>query len=318
MSASSRANIYGNEKSSRREKWKRRSAARAHIHRWDLFSEKSRVRVVRDMMMLRCLLPRSAHGEKRRKVKGKLSLFFSYFLLFRHRLKRGLSERIFPIIFTICSSQCLSHFKTTWKACNSSSREWRVIKKKLLFELQFETREKIMKNTECPDLRVRDVTRSLVCYDSFFSPRREEELHAEIMRSRKIDWTMMIADGWWSTICTIIFPRLDSSLHLDSLAVRAIIPTRNRISSHLWKSSFNTNAIYAEHLLASSKAFGGLNSAIFSHSTKLNLQKRLPRAHTRCRWRQRGKVNTFLCFVHGVITSDAVEADIVAVLVSIT
>lgn len=157
-----------------------------------------------------------------------------------------------------------------------------------------------------------------VCYDSFFSPRREEELHAEIMRSRKIDWTMMIADGWWSTICTIIFPRLDSSLHLDSLAVRAIIPTRNRISSHLWKSSFNANAIYAEHLLASSKAFGGLNRAIFSHSTMLNLQKRLPRAHTRCRWRRRGKVNTFLCFVHGVITSDVVEADIVAVLVSIT
>lgn len=174
-------------------------------------------------------------------------------------------------------------------------------------------------NIECPDLRVRDVTRSLsVTTLFFFVKKREEELHAKIMRSRKIDWTMMIADGWWSTICTIIFLRLDSSLHLDSLTVHAIIPTRNRISSHLWKSSFNANAIYAEHYWLAQRRLVDLTGQ-FS-------------ATQRCWTFERGfrelthddndddveKSTLFLFCARCDHIRRGVEADIVAVLVSIT
>lgn len=143
-----------------------------------------------------------------------------------------------------------------------------------------------------------------VCYDSFFfAKKREEELDAKNHAKPK-NW-LNNDDCRWVMIDYLHNYLPSPRLFFASWFVSAIIPTRNRISSHLWKSSFNANAIYAEHYWLAQRRLVDLTGQ-FSATQRCWTFERGFRKLTHDDDDDDVKKSTLFCFVHGVITSDAV------------
>lgn len=210
--------IYGGK----RREWERSERGEVQ-HLIDETSEKSRVRVVRDIVLL---LP-----EKERKVKGKTLTFAVFFFC----LSSSWLERIFPIIFTICSSEPVSssllllllllHTKTVERHAVPSS----VSDKE---EIAWTT---IWNSWENNEIRPKWMLRETSLW------RRRSVLRSLRNHARPLNWLndWFCQFWWWSTICTIIslLPRLRLDYSL-------LWPGTNIICTY--ENVSTLNLIYAE------------------------------------------------------------------------